>query len=96
MAKPKLLIVEDDEGLCSQYRWAFPAWITPYLPLDRGGPPGQTSPPKLACLCRRHHRAKTTRHWHYVRNKDGTYTWHGPHHQTYLVTSSGTTTSPRA
>jgi two-component system NtrC family response regulator len=23
MAKPKLLIVEDDEGLCSQYRWAF-------------------------------------------------------------------------
>jgi two-component system NtrC family response regulator len=24
MAKPKLLIVEDDEGLCSQYRWAFP------------------------------------------------------------------------
>ena len=21
---PKLLIVEDDEGLCSQYRWAFP------------------------------------------------------------------------
>jgi two-component system, NtrC family, response regulator len=25
MAKPKLLIVEDDEGLCAQYRWAFPA-----------------------------------------------------------------------
>jgi two-component system NtrC family response regulator len=25
MAKAKLLIVEDDEGLCSQYRWAFPA-----------------------------------------------------------------------
>ena len=25
MPKPKLLIVEDDEGLCSQYRWAFPA-----------------------------------------------------------------------
>ncbi|HEX4365323.1 MAG TPA: PEP-CTERM-box response regulator transcription factor [Rhodopila sp.] len=24
MPKPKLLIVEDDEGLCSQYRWAFP------------------------------------------------------------------------
>jgi two-component system NtrC family response regulator len=24
MANPKLLIVEDDEGLCSQYRWAFP------------------------------------------------------------------------
>ncbi len=25
MSKPKLLIVEDDEGLRSQYRWAFPA-----------------------------------------------------------------------
>ena len=25
-AKTKLLIVEDDEGLCSQYRWAFPAF----------------------------------------------------------------------
>jgi two-component system NtrC family response regulator len=24
MANPKLLIVEDDDGLCSQYRWAFP------------------------------------------------------------------------
>jgi two-component system NtrC family response regulator len=24
MVRPKLLIVEDDEGLCSQYRWAFP------------------------------------------------------------------------
>ncbi|WP_439596833.1 PEP-CTERM-box response regulator transcription factor [Falsiroseomonas sp.] len=26
MTKPKLLIVEDDAGLCAQYRWAFPAW----------------------------------------------------------------------
>ncbi len=25
MSKPKLLIVEDDEGLAGQYRWAFPA-----------------------------------------------------------------------
>ena len=25
-AKPKLLIVEDDTGLCGQYRWAFPAF----------------------------------------------------------------------
>jgi two-component system NtrC family response regulator len=25
LANPKLLIVEDDVGLCSQYRWAFPA-----------------------------------------------------------------------
>ncbi len=26
MAKPKLLIVEDDDGLASQYRWAFASW----------------------------------------------------------------------
>jgi len=26
MSKPKLLIVEDDLGLCAQYRWAFPAY----------------------------------------------------------------------
>ena len=26
MAKPKLLIVEDDVGLCNQYRWAFPGY----------------------------------------------------------------------
>jgi two-component system NtrC family response regulator len=26
MSKPGLLIVEDDEGLCGQYRWAFPAF----------------------------------------------------------------------
>ena len=24
MSRPKLLIVEDDAGLCAQYRWAFP------------------------------------------------------------------------
>jgi len=26
MAKPKLLIIEDDPGLSGQYRWAFPGW----------------------------------------------------------------------
>ena len=26
MSRPKLLIVEDDEGLCSQYRWSFPGY----------------------------------------------------------------------
>jgi hypothetical protein len=64
--------------------------IDPYLPLDRGGPPGQTSPSKLACLCRRHHNAKTSRRWRYERNRDGTYTWHGPYGLAYLVTPQGT------
>jgi two-component system NtrC family response regulator len=28
VSKPKLLIVEDDVGLCNQYRWAFPGYET--------------------------------------------------------------------
>ncbi|HEY3527641.1 MAG TPA: HNH endonuclease signature motif containing protein [Nocardioides sp.] len=70
--------------------------ITPYIPIDQGGPPGQTSPARLACLCRRHHNAKTSGRWRYHRTRDGTYTWHGPHGQTYLVTPTGTTPLPHA
>jgi hypothetical protein len=70
--------------------------IEPYVSPDDGGPPGQTAPSKLACLCRRHHRAKTARRWRYSRNRDGTYTWHGPHRHTYLVTPFGTTELPHA
>jgi hypothetical protein len=70
--------------------------IEPYLPLDEGGPPGQTAASKLAPLCRRHHNTKTSRRWRYQPNRDGTYTWHSPHGSTYLVTPLGTTTLPRA
>ena len=70
--------------------------IDPYVPLDDGGPPGQTSPSKLACLCRRHHNAKTTGRWRYLRNRDGTCTWHGPHRLSYLVTPRGTSRLPHA
>jgi hypothetical protein len=60
--------------------------IEPYVAPDDGGPPGQTAPSKLACLCRRHHNAKTSRRWSYVRERDGTCTWHGPYGLAYLVT----------
>src|SRR5690349_8919499 len=69
--------------------------LEPYIPLDRGGPPGQTSPANLACLCRRHHRAKTFAGWHYRRLPDRetggrppgtTYEWTSPHLRTYRVT----------
>ena len=33
--------------------------ISPYVPIDDGGPPGQTHPGNLAPLCRTHHRVKT-------------------------------------
>ena len=60
------------------------------IPYDENGPPGQTRPDNLACLCRRHHRAKTTGRWRYLRTPDGDYHWHGPYGTTYLVTDRGT------
>jgi hypothetical protein len=63
---------------------------TPYIPLEEGGLAGQTHPGGLACLCRRHHRAKTAKAWRYHRTRDG-YLWHGPHGTRFLVTPDGTT-----
>ena len=59
------------------------------VPYDDTGPPGQTHPGNLACLCRRHHRVKTLGLWRYTRTPDG-YLWHGPYGATYLVTPQGT------
>jgi hypothetical protein len=70
--------------------------LAPYVPLDQGGPPGQTTPANLACLCRRHHRAKTFAGWRYRRlparddptDQPGpTYEWSSPHLRTYRVTT---------
>ena len=70
--------------------------IEPYVPLDEGGPPGQTNPQNLAPLCRRHHRAKTFTGWTYQRARDGTYDWTSPHGHTWTVGPDGTsrTTAP--
>jgi len=69
--------------------------IDPYVPMDEGGPPGQTAPDRLAPLCRRHHRCKTSGRWRYRRrDEDGTYEWHGPHARSYLVTPHGTYRDP--
>src|SRR4051794_36670069 len=59
--------------------------IAPYVPLDQGGPPGQTHPDALACLCRRHHRLKTFTAWTYHRTTHGRYQWTSPHGHTYLT-----------
>jgi len=64
------------------------------IPYDENGPPGQTRPDNLAALCRRHHRAKTTGRWRYLRTPDGDYHWHGPSGTTYLVTNTGTRRLP--
>ncbi|QWZ09318.1 HNH endonuclease [Nocardioides panacis] len=60
--------------------------LVPYVPPDDGGPPGQTTPANLACLCRRHHRLKTFTAWTYQRLPDGDYAWTDPHARTYRVT----------
>ena len=65
-----------------------------YVPLDEGGPPGQTNPHNLAPLCRRHHRCKTTGRWRYRRLPDGSHRWTTPHGRQYLVTRTGTTELP--
>ena len=71
--------------------------IVAYLPLDRGGPPGQTRPQDLACLCRAHHRLKTFTAWTYTPTRAPTdtsgtnphdqraYSWTSPHGHTYLT-----------
>ena len=89
-------LVELRDGHCVFPRCTVPAKTatrttsTAYLPIEEGGPPGQTHPDALACLCRRHHRAKTARVWRYARTPEGHYLWHGPHDATYLVTDTGT------
>lgn len=60
--------------------------ITPYVSPDNGGPPGQTTPANLACLCRRHHRLKTFTAWTYTRTRHGDYAWTSPHGRNHLVT----------
>ncbi|MCF6380014.1 HNH endonuclease [Nocardioides KLBMP 9356] len=62
--------------------------IGPYVPIDRGGPPGQTHPGNLAPLCRKHHRAKTFGRFSYRRLPDGSYRW-------TLPTGVTVTTDPR-
>ncbi|TYL44831.1 HNH endonuclease, partial [Nocardioides sp. BGMRC 2183] len=51
---------------------------------------GDTCPCNLAPLCRTHHRAKTHAGWTYHPTKPGTYTWHGPHGQTWTTDPTGT------
>jgi hypothetical protein len=59
--------------------------IVAYADPDDGGPPGQTRPENLACLCRRHHRLKTFTGWHYERADDGSYRWTSPRGQHFTT-----------
>ena len=60
--------------------------VTEYLPMQDGGPPGQTHPANLAPLCRTHHRVKTHSAWRYKRRDDGSYVWTSPTGHEHTVT----------
>ncbi len=59
--------------------------VTEYLPMEDGGPPGQTNLANLAPLCRTHHRVKTHSTWIYKRLDNGHYTWTSPTGHQYTV-----------
>ncbi len=52
--------------------------IDAYVPLEDGGPPGQTRLATLSPLCRTHHRLKTHGGWTYQRLADNHYLWTTP------------------
>ncbi len=62
----------------------------PYLPPDRGGPPGQTRLGNAAPMTRFHHRIKTHGGWRLRQPEPGTYLWRSPHGHYWLTSRTGT------
>jgi hypothetical protein len=62
----------------------------PYLPPERGGPPGQTGLHNLGPLSRSQHRLKTFGRWTALQPEPGVYLWRSPHGWIYLATNTGT------
>jgi hypothetical protein len=62
----------------------------PYIPLARGGPPGQTGVHNLGPLSRLEHRIKTHSRWQVRQPEPGVWIWRSPHRTYYLVTNTGT------
>ena len=64
----------------------------PYVPPERGGPPGQTGLHNLGPLARSHHRAVTHGRWRRRQPEPGTYVFRSPHGYVFVVTNQGTLT----
>jgi hypothetical protein len=65
--------------------------VVPYLPIDKGGPPGQTHPTRMAPLTRKHHRTKThAAGWTVTQIHPGAWLWCTPHGHAALVDNYGT------
>ena len=63
----------------------------PYLPIDDGGPPGQTDPQKMSKMTRFRHRVKTYGGWTVRQLRPGAWLYRSPHQYHYLVDQHGTT-----
>jgi hypothetical protein len=62
-----------------------------YVPMNKGGPPGQTDPYRLAPLSRRPHRLKTHgRGWRHLNPLPGVYLWRTRHGCWFRVDPDGT------
>jgi hypothetical protein len=61
-----------------------------YIPLARGGPPGQTGISNLGPMSRLEHRVKTHSRWQVRQPEPGVWIWRSPHRNYYLVTNAGT------
>ena len=62
----------------------------PWIPLDRGGPTGQTRPGNLGPYVRAHHRLLTHGRWLRRQPEPGTFLYRTPTGHIYLVTNQGT------
>ena len=63
---------------------------SPYVPPDRGGPPGQTGAHNSSPLRRTHHRWKTHGGYRVRQAGPGRHIWQTPHGLCYLVDTDGT------
>jgi hypothetical protein len=62
----------------------------PYVPMDYGGPPGQTRLGNLGPMARPNHRAVTHAGWHKHQPEPGYFVHRSPNGYVYLVTNQGT------
>jgi hypothetical protein len=61
-----------------------------YRPMNRGGPPGQTSLAGLGPMTRHHHRVVTHGNWQKVQPSPGQFVFRSPTGRIFLVTGNGT------
>ncbi len=68
--------------------------VQPYVPPDRGGPPGMTGIDNAAPMTRHHHRLKTHSGWRLRQLGPGAHLWTSPHGHHWLTDPRGTRRLP--